>query len=301
MRQAGYDTAYIGKWHVDGHGRSSPSRERRQGFDYWKVLECTHDSNSQYYDGDRTSAPGRATMPWPRRATRRVTSAIPRTNPLPARPVLGTATQPVSNRAEPYRWLYDLRPSTADRTCRENLGRNLGTLAGYYAHCSALDACVGDLLHTIENAESPRTRSSSSPPITVSRLGPPRRHEQAAPSGRVDYACRSCCGIPVGAAARRGQSRLLLDAPDIMPTLLGLTGLPIPGTVEGLRLLRPHCGRTEPSDGAALIAMLSTHRGVVARRRRPGIPRAAHHPLHLRPRVGMGRGCCTTTTSIRTR
>ena len=51
---AGYDTAYIGKWHVDGHGRSNYiPPERRQGFDYWKVLECTHEyNNSPYYEGD---------------------------------------------------------------------------------------------------------------------------------------------------------------------------------------------------------------------------------------------------------
>ena len=50
----GYDTAYIGKWHVDGHGRSNPiPPERRQGFDYWQVLECTHNYNqSAYYAGD---------------------------------------------------------------------------------------------------------------------------------------------------------------------------------------------------------------------------------------------------------
>ncbi|MGB1717243.1 MAG: sulfatase-like hydrolase/transferase, partial [Candidatus Latescibacterota bacterium] len=50
----GYDTAYIGKWHVDGQGRSNYiPPERRQGFDYWKVLECTHDyNNSFYYAGD---------------------------------------------------------------------------------------------------------------------------------------------------------------------------------------------------------------------------------------------------------
>ena len=52
--EAGYDTAYIGKWHLDGHGRHSYiPPERRQGFDYWKVLECTHDYNqSYYYAGD---------------------------------------------------------------------------------------------------------------------------------------------------------------------------------------------------------------------------------------------------------
>ncbi len=50
----GYETGFIGKWHVDGHGRRSyipPTRQ--QGFAYWKALECTHDYNhSEYYVGD---------------------------------------------------------------------------------------------------------------------------------------------------------------------------------------------------------------------------------------------------------
>jgi len=46
LRRAGYDTGYIGKWHLNGDGRSNfIPRERRQGFDYWKALECTHDYN----------------------------------------------------------------------------------------------------------------------------------------------------------------------------------------------------------------------------------------------------------------
>ncbi|MHC4388057.1 MAG: sulfatase-like hydrolase/transferase, partial [Planctomycetota bacterium] len=41
-KSAGYDTAYIGKWHLDGRGRSSfIPKDRRQGFEYWKVMECT--------------------------------------------------------------------------------------------------------------------------------------------------------------------------------------------------------------------------------------------------------------------
>jgi len=39
FKSAGYDTAWIGKWHADGHGRSTyipPGR--RAGFDYWKTL-----------------------------------------------------------------------------------------------------------------------------------------------------------------------------------------------------------------------------------------------------------------------
>jgi arylsulfatase A-like enzyme len=50
---AGYDTAYIGKWHLNGDGRSRfIPQERRQGFDYWKALECTHDYNHSYYYAD---------------------------------------------------------------------------------------------------------------------------------------------------------------------------------------------------------------------------------------------------------
>src|ERR1041385_4478239 len=53
LSKQGYDTGYIGKWHLNGDGRSKfIPRERRQGFDYWKVLECTHDYNHSAYFGD---------------------------------------------------------------------------------------------------------------------------------------------------------------------------------------------------------------------------------------------------------
>ena len=53
-KEAGYHTAYIGKWHINGGDRTAfIPEERRQGFDYWKVLECTHDyNNSWYWDND---------------------------------------------------------------------------------------------------------------------------------------------------------------------------------------------------------------------------------------------------------
>jgi len=52
-KEAGYDTAYIGKWHLDGNRRGAfIPRERRQGFDFWKVLGCTHNYNNSFYYGD---------------------------------------------------------------------------------------------------------------------------------------------------------------------------------------------------------------------------------------------------------
>ena len=52
-KEAGYETAYIGKWHLDGPGRSNfIPRERRQGFEFWKALECTHNYNNSFYYSD---------------------------------------------------------------------------------------------------------------------------------------------------------------------------------------------------------------------------------------------------------
>ena len=43
-KEQGYNTAYIGKWHLDGMGRTSYiPPERRLGYDFWQALECTHD------------------------------------------------------------------------------------------------------------------------------------------------------------------------------------------------------------------------------------------------------------------
>jgi arylsulfatase A-like enzyme len=51
-----------------------------------------------------------------------------------------------------------------------------------------------------------------------------------------------------------GALDALIDAPDIMPTLLGLCDLPIPESVEGLDFSGYLAGGPDPSDGAALIA-----------------------------------------------
>lgn len=53
-KKQGYNTAYIGKWHVDGMGRTVHiPKERRLGYDFWQALECTHNYfKSLYYDNE---------------------------------------------------------------------------------------------------------------------------------------------------------------------------------------------------------------------------------------------------------
>jgi hypothetical protein len=60
FKTAGYETAYIGKWHLNGYGGRTAyiPPERRQGFDYWKATECDHNYlKSHYYLYDNQTDP----------------------------------------------------------------------------------------------------------------------------------------------------------------------------------------------------------------------------------------------------
>lgn len=47
---AGYQTTYLGKWHLDGHGRKKfVAPARRQGWQEWKAGECDHNYNKEHY------------------------------------------------------------------------------------------------------------------------------------------------------------------------------------------------------------------------------------------------------------
>jgi len=45
-KTAGYKTGYIGKWHLEWNRNPFVQPDRRMGFDYWAVNNCTH----QYMD-----------------------------------------------------------------------------------------------------------------------------------------------------------------------------------------------------------------------------------------------------------
>ncbi len=262
----GYDTAWIGKWHLDGHGRSQPiPPERRQGFDYWKVLECTHDyNNSLYYSGDETKPRVWKGYDAYAQTEDAISYLNQRSNDSPPFALFlsfGPPHDPYHTAPAELKALYPpeslvLRTNVPDH--RQDQARE--QLSGYYAHVTALDKCVekidktldargikgntilvftsdhGDMLESHWHRDAPQRGVRKQMPFDESVLVPlllrwPARYGQKART----------VSIP-------------LATPDIMPTLLAMTGTPVPDTVEGTDLTPALDSGIKPERSGVLIA-----------------------------------------------
>lgn len=234
--QAGYRTAYIGKWHLDGHGRSSfIPKERRQGWEFWRVLECTHDYNNSYYYGDEP-----VKLKWDgydAEAQTRCAQEYIRNRDVDRPFVLflswGPPHNPYGTAPRRFKEMYNpetiaLRPNVPEEVAK----KARRDLAGYYAHVSALDELVGDLLKTLDDegiADNTIFIYTSDHGDMLGSQGQFRKQRPWDESILVPFLLR----FPKALGRTAREVRMPIDAPDIMPTLLGLCGIPIPETVEG--------------------------------------------------------------------
>lgn len=257
LNEAGYHTAYIGKWHLDGHGRSSfIPPERRQGFQFWRAQECTHDYNNSDYFADenvRLKWDGYDAIAQTREAQRYIRERASH-GPFALFLSWGPPHDPYQTAPDEYRRRFDpakltLRPNVpteyADVARRE--------LAGYYAHIAALDGCVGELLKTVSECgldENTVVVFTSDHGDMLHSQGAQKKQQPYDESIRVPFLLRYPARL-----GRRGRTvGTMLNTPDIMPTLLGLCGVRIPETVEGTDFSRPLLrGRTPRDDGALLM------------------------------------------------
>ena len=253
---AGYRTGYIGKWHVDGHGRSSYiPRERRHGFEFWKVLECTHDYNHSFYYADedvKLQWEGYDAAAQTREAQRYIREQAAQ-GPFLLVLSWGPPHDPYQTAPERYQAMYDpeklkLRPNVPD----ENLDKTRKKTAGYYAHCSALDDCIGQLWATLRETGIERDTIFIFTADHGDMLGSHGRFNKQVPYDESIHVPFFVHWPQLG-----GKEHVVAEpfaSPDIMPTLLGLCGVEIPKTVEGLDFSKHLRGGPAPGDGAALIA-----------------------------------------------
>ena len=270
---AGYRTGYIGKWHLDGNGRSAyiPS-ERRQGFGSWQVLECTHDYNdSKYYDNNDPEIrkwEGYDAFAQTRRAIRFIEEN--RDNPFLLFLSWGPPHGPYLTAPEEFQKMYDpatiqlppnipdsdagfIPPSQWDEYSKMDLReRTRQIMAGYYAHCSALDECIGYLQSAIRKAgleENTIFVFTSDHGDMLGSHGLWKKQWPYDESARVPFL------LKYPALGRTGcEVDTPINTPDTMPTLLGLCGIPVPTAVEGRNHAPAMRSGAWPDNEAALIA-----------------------------------------------
>lgn len=257
FKKAGYDTACIGKWHVDGHGRdTSIPRERRQGFDYWKVRECTHDyNNSQYYadSPERLTWKGYDAFAQTDDATNYITQHAKSPRPFFLYLAWGPPHNPYDTAPEEYKRMYraaniQLRPnvpaSVAEKARKD--------LAGYYGHCTALDHCIGQLWQTLKESGLESNTIILFTADHGDMLGSQSNIRKQRP---WDESIRTPLLIHYPAAFGEGGKQLgpFINSEDLMPTLLGLSKVKIPKTVEGFDYSRYLLGKRSKIPDIALI------------------------------------------------
>jgi arylsulfatase A-like enzyme len=267
FQRAGYSTGFIGKWHVYGSPDGKYGRrlafippEKHFGFEYWKACECSHEYNrSLYYEGSDPTPkywPGYDAIAQTADACRFIEKRAAGPNPFLLILSLGPPHFPLDTAPEPYRAAYrnreiQLRPNVPP----EKQAEATEGLRGYYAHMSALDSCFSQLLATLDSkgiAEDTIVLFTSDHGDMMLSQGLTTKLHPWDESVRVPFLLRY--PRKLGKRARRIDTPI--NAPDIMPTLLGLAGLPIPESVEGTDFSGILTGaKPVPRDAAALLSL----------------------------------------------
>jgi arylsulfatase A-like enzyme len=243
FNQAGYHSAYIGKWHLDGISRHMfTPPERRHGFDhYWAAYNCHHNYLSpKYYLNDDPHLI-REVGYEPEIQTDLAIHYLQEHGAQPFNLWLsfGTPHDPYDQVPQEY---LDLYPPEKISLRSNVLSPARQAIAGYYAHISAIDACVARLLETLEQLGL----SDNTLVVFTSDHGD-MLWSHMLRNKQLPY--EESIHIPLimripWLANATGINESLISVVDLAPTLLGLCGLPVPAEMQGDDLSGCLQGRT---------------------------------------------------------
>jgi arylsulfatase A-like enzyme len=265
--KAGYRTGYIGKWHLYGSPGGSNERrldyippEKRFGFDYWKACECTHDYNkSMYYDNNDPKPkywPGYDAFAQTDDACAFMEKQAKTSDPFCLVLSLGPPHFPLQTAPEKYRAMFQdkeiqFRPNVPGNL----LGEAAAGLRGYYAHMAALDECFERLLASLDRAriaEDTIVVFTSDHGDMMLSQGLTTKLYPWDESLRVPFLVR----YPRRLGNKGSRVKTPLNSPDIFPTLLGLSGIGVPDSVEGVDHSGMMTGKVSPdADRGAFICL----------------------------------------------
>ncbi len=280
----GYATGYIGKWHLEWNRKPFVPKERRQGFDYWAVNNCTHKYMDHFYCTDtpeeirfkgydafvqtdlavdyikkNKDRPFCLFMSWgpPHNPYNLVPDEYKQRIPLDKidlrkNVVERAVVDHLIDRDEPSKKLQNqrrLRRATIDDD--ERLKKQ--EIQGYYAHTAALDDCIGKIRNALRDtglAEDTILVFSSD---HGDMLGCHRMALKQMPfeeSINVPLLVEYPRTVPKGK-----RSDALLTPIDVMPTLMSLAGLKCP-EVDGKDMSDAAKGVASDQQDAVLIMKL---------------------------------------------
>jgi arylsulfatase A-like enzyme len=258
FKSEGYDTAYLGKWHLDGHGRlNNVAPERRQGFDYWKALECSHNYNKMPYYNTTSSEIKYWESYSPFAISKDAQEYLEdHANDKPFFLMLSIATPHFPHGSAPQEY-KDLYPE-AEIKIAPNVPKELHEevrkeLNGYYAHATATDTAIGELLDKMKSLGLMKNTivvfSADHGEMMGAHGGRPFSKQVAwDESVRVPFLIKH---PNIGQYAGT-KLRTPLTTPDILPSLLGVANIKIPKVIEGEDLSKLMLSPVNEKDGSAL-------------------------------------------------
>ncbi|MCK3684090.1 sulfatase [Maribellus sp. YY47] len=258
FKQQGYHTAYIGKWHLDGNGRSAfIPKERRQGFDYWKVLECSHNYNNSLYwgnDDELHKWEGYDAEEQTKDAIAYIKEQAKSGNPFCLVLSWGPPHAPYQTAPKEFQDLYknkdiQLRPNVPEELAEETKA----ILRGYYAHCSALDSYIQQLQDAIRQSNMEDNTIfvfTSDHGDMINSHGQMKKQRIYEESAKVPFIIK----YPALLGKEGRKSDFLINTLDILPTLLGLSGLDVPAGLDGEDITDVILGKREDDRKAALVS-----------------------------------------------
>lgn len=249
MKEQGYATGYIGKWHLAGYRQNPVDSKNRRGWDFWAVRNCSHRHFHPTYWLNDAEEPVEVSGWEPEVQTDLAVEFIEKNKQNPF--CLFLSFGPPHNPYKAPRKYVDMYKDKNIRK-RPNVPEEKDPpLRQYYAMVTSLDECVGRIDAALNRAHISKNTIFIFTSDHGDMLGSQGHRLKQRPweeSINIPFIIRYPKKIDAG--QRRDW---IVSSVDVMPTILGLCGAPVPSQTEGMDLSLLFTGKSTAERDAAFL------------------------------------------------